>query len=178
MKKAWSLPEFAIVLTIQLLLLALAIPLFQKPFHDSQFEVFAHTWVGHLSSALSISRKTGLPMTLSLLDPAAERYRISFTHDMDTFQFNSVPTNGYSMQIQCALPTEIIDHPTTDLPLTTAFTSSHGEIWRFGREGSSSGTIVFSDHEGRSLCTVLSGSTGSARTFIWDRDNREWLRLF
>jgi len=179
MRRAYSLVELLVVLSIVLILIAVSWPLFAEQIHNSRFRAFTSELTGTLVTARSVAQMTENPVHLDLAPDGMSRFHCTMLiGEREVFLVNSPWRGGYDNRIRNALPSEPLPHPTRSGDISKPLGSTHAPKLIFSSRGSSSGTVVFSDDEGRAVCVVVSGNTGRFRVFLWDRGAAAWRPFF
>lgn len=172
----YSLIELSVVLVVAITLGVLAAPLLTGPLRDREFGVFAAELTGQLLLARSHALHMREEVHFDFQSDREFRYRLLRRRPGGGWRALSLNTwpFGYGRTIHAALPAWPLPHPHTGSPIRHPISSTHGQRFFFGAEGSSSGSVVFSDGRDRVLCAVISGETGRFRVYLWNRSEGDW----
>ncbi len=178
MIRAYTLLELMVVLAISLFLFSLACPLFSAQIEEGRFRAFCAELSGNLTLARHVAQITESPVRMAFTSDDENRYRCLQEIDGDTRVLSVSSWHArYDRRIKNRLPPTALPHPTGNGDLTRALSSTHAPDLVFGGRGSSSGTLVFSDGDQRTVCVVVSGRTGRFRIFRWQADTTMWKAL-
>ena len=170
--KGHGLVELMTVLSISLIMMAMTMPLWRKARAERVFAAFTMTLAGDLARARLRAQVTEAGVYFTLEQEAGQHYAyFAVGEDGDELlgRYGAEPGS----EIRLALPGPLT-HPTTGQPLVRPLSSTHAPRIVFGPHGSSSATLVFSDADGRTLCAVLSASSGRFRIYLRSPDRPGW----
>lgn len=177
LNRAFSLIELVTAMTISIILLSLTTPGLTKMKKDGLFRNFASQLAGHLTAVRRTAQLTEKAAAMEF-EPEANLLYSSFIWEAQRWkQTSQQAPDQVNYEIGLGLPSEDLMHPTRPGLLNRALNLTHGSRLIFGAEGSGSGSVVFSDEDGRCLCLVVSGQTGRFRIYTKMGPGRDW-RLY
>lgn len=177
-RSGFSLTELSVALTIIALLAVTTNALLFGPLRDHQFMTFAVLVCGDFQRALSQAQTSYRPIRMNLRPEQDAFYQLEIQIDRGWHTLSlPIKHNRYQSQIAMAIK-QPLPHPhNAGEQLSLAFRSSHAPYFYFRRQGSSSGTLAFSDPAGRTLCFVLAGDTNRLRAYLWLPSQNQWQAL-
>ena len=176
----YTILELAVVLGMILILASFTFPSLSSAARDSHFHAFAAELTGHLVMARYQAQNNETSVAVDFTPTGHYRYACFVSSDTDNWDLISFSPwrRNYRARIRNRLPPNPLLHPTRSTMLDDPLRSTHAPKIIFGPNGSSSGTVVFSDGGQRVLCVVVSGQTGRFRVFIRTPRHPTWKIYF
>jgi len=179
MKRAFTLIEMMVVLSISLFLSAIVFPTYSRQLERARFEVFASELTGHLLLARRRAVLAGESVHMDFSESDSWRFR-SLVEDSEG-QWREISRSTATAgndDFKSRLPDFPLPHPTQPRNIQQALSSLHAPEVIFTPKGSSSATLVFCDNRNQVICAVISGQTGRFRIFTWDESSGDWKVYF
>ncbi len=168
-----TLIEVLTTLTISLILFVLVLPNQGRSRRQNQFKSFLAVLAADLARARSHAQLTESSVRFEFIETEDGRYAYYAEEDQgDRLLGRGAWADGKRLIRNRLLGP--LNHPTTGKPLQQALSSTHAPALLFGPKGSSSGTVVFSDEQGRTLCVVLSSASGRFRIYHRSEERPLW----
>ncbi|CAM2008189.1 hypothetical protein APED_16140 [Acanthopleuribacter pedis] len=167
--------ELMVALLILSLLSVSAHHYFITPLRDHQFSTFAAWMCSDFQKTLTHAQMTYQPLRMNLSREAGFFYRVETRVENQWLTLSSpLKHNRYLRSITRSVPASLPHPHDSGRTLDHAFRSNHAPYLYFRRVGSSSGTVAFSDRDGRTLCFILAGDANRLRAYLWFPKFKDW----